>query len=352
MYERKAIVTRRHINHSSVLFVARDNRDNTFSVEDIIAFARGLDEKYAEQKESIRRLQFSGHVGLPADEMAMALLPKELPLQPEERLVAVKTTGNGDCLYNAVSLVMDGIELSEVMDDVDWTQRHTALYYLQLAKTGKIFRAPWRIRPQKVPTPHPKARIFLHSFLPFGVYQVHELALDNKAIEDQLVKQQNTDITGNRNDISTSQTSKDTSVCVPHNLVAAIHKRSRTKLIEAITRSQFIHFIELLRLKLDLHASKGQQVIITPQGQLLTKRARPQRNISLFDSWLATWFQFKKILVDAHLNRYSELCVYREVIHAASRKFRWSSVYSYDVSFRTKLASEEITRFDQLDQTL
>lgn len=108
MYERKAIVTRRHINHSSVLFVARDNRDNTFSVEDIIAFARGLDEKYAEQKESIRRLQFSGHVGLPADEMAMALLPKELPLQPEERLVAVKTTGNGDCLYNAVSLVMDG----------------------------------------------------------------------------------------------------------------------------------------------------------------------------------------------------------------------------------------------------
>ena len=49
-------------------------------------------------------------MGLPADDMAMALLPEELPLQPEERLVAVKTTGNGDCLYNAVSLVMDGTE--------------------------------------------------------------------------------------------------------------------------------------------------------------------------------------------------------------------------------------------------
>ena len=27
-----------------------------------------------------------------------------------------------------------GIELSEVMDHVGWTHRHTALYYLQLAK--------------------------------------------------------------------------------------------------------------------------------------------------------------------------------------------------------------------------
>ena len=92
------------------LFTQLNNRDSTLSVEDIIAFARGFEEKYAEKKESIRRLQFNGHVGLSADDMAMALLPEELPLQPEERLVAVKTTGNGDCLYNAVSLVMDGTE--------------------------------------------------------------------------------------------------------------------------------------------------------------------------------------------------------------------------------------------------
>lgn len=94
----------------SKLFSQLNNHDGTFSVDDILAFAPGLDEKYAERKESIRRLQFNGHVGLPADDMAMALLPEELPLQPEENLVAVKTTANGDCLYNAVSLVMDGTE--------------------------------------------------------------------------------------------------------------------------------------------------------------------------------------------------------------------------------------------------
>lgn len=47
-----------------------------------------------------------------------------------------------------------------------------------------------------------------------------------------------------------------------------------------------------------------------------------------------------------------ELCAYREVIYATSRKLCWSAVYSYDLRFRTKLASEEISRFYQLDQTL
>lgn len=65
-------------------------------------------------------------VGLLADEMAMALIPEELPLQPAKHLVAVKTTGNGDCLYNAVSLVIDGTE---------W---NTSLLHLLLAKHGLL----------------------------------------------------------------------------------------------------------------------------------------------------------------------------------------------------------------------
>jgi hypothetical protein len=33
-----------------------------------------------------------------------------------------------------VILALSGIELSEIMDHVGWSRRHTALYYLQLAK--------------------------------------------------------------------------------------------------------------------------------------------------------------------------------------------------------------------------
>ena len=87
-----------------------NNFDSTYVKGDILAFARILDKKYAEQKEFIRRLQFNAHVGLPADEIAMALIPEDLPLQLEENLVSAKTTGNGDCLYNAVSLVLNGTE--------------------------------------------------------------------------------------------------------------------------------------------------------------------------------------------------------------------------------------------------
>ena len=34
----------------------------------------------------------------------------------------------------AITLALSGVELSEIMDHVGWTQRHTTLYYLQLAK--------------------------------------------------------------------------------------------------------------------------------------------------------------------------------------------------------------------------
>ena len=58
-----------------------NNFDSTYMKGDILAFARILDKKYAEKKEFIRRLQFNAHVGLPADEIAMALFPEDLPLQ-------------------------------------------------------------------------------------------------------------------------------------------------------------------------------------------------------------------------------------------------------------------------------
>ena len=71
-----------------------------------------MGQKICRTKEFRRQLQFSDHMGLLADDMAKAWLPKELPLQPVEHLVAVKTIGNGDCLSVCImlSLVMDGTE--------------------------------------------------------------------------------------------------------------------------------------------------------------------------------------------------------------------------------------------------
>ena len=54
------------------LLIKLSNRKSAQPVEDAIEFARVLDDKYAQQKQSIRSLPVSGHVGLATDEMAMA----------------------------------------------------------------------------------------------------------------------------------------------------------------------------------------------------------------------------------------------------------------------------------------
>ena len=41
----------------------------------------------------------------------------------------------------SITLALSGVELSEIMDHVGWSRRHTALYYMQLAKVLNPSRA-------------------------------------------------------------------------------------------------------------------------------------------------------------------------------------------------------------------
>lgn len=54
-------------------------------------------------------------------------IPKEMGSDDEETLHGFRA----GC---AITLALSGAELSEIMDHVGWTRRHTALHYLQLAK--------------------------------------------------------------------------------------------------------------------------------------------------------------------------------------------------------------------------
>ncbi|CAH3188790.1 unnamed protein product [Porites lobata] len=81
-----------------------DSKDDQFK-----RFLCTLEKKYEKQKEFIRNLGCNAHVGLEEDEMADALIPGDL-LSSAEKYKAVKTTANGDCLYNAASLTLVGNE--------------------------------------------------------------------------------------------------------------------------------------------------------------------------------------------------------------------------------------------------
>ena len=69
-----------------------------------------LERKYTKQKEVIRSLESNAHVSLAENELANSFIPKDLPPSADKVYKAVKTTGNGDSLYNAVSLALVGNE--------------------------------------------------------------------------------------------------------------------------------------------------------------------------------------------------------------------------------------------------
>jgi len=52
----------------------------------------------------------------------------------------------------AITLALSGAELSEIMDHVRWTRRHTALHYLQLAKVLNPMGASARLSTIDIPT--------------------------------------------------------------------------------------------------------------------------------------------------------------------------------------------------------
>ena len=71
-----------------------------------------------------------------------------------------------------------------------------------------------------------------------------------------------------------------------------------------------------------------------------------------FDIWLEAWTIYEDLLLDKDPVPYKEVSTYRDIIHKANRKYMWSSVYSYDVHFRSNAAIDPNTCFDVLDTAL
>lgn len=62
-------------------------------------------KRYIQQETNNARKK--SYMSLETDDLAMCLLPSDIP-QLEPTIYPVKTTGNGDCLFNAVSIILTG----------------------------------------------------------------------------------------------------------------------------------------------------------------------------------------------------------------------------------------------------
>ena len=71
--------------------------------------------------------------------------------------------------------------------------------------------------------------------------------------------------------------------------------------------------------------------------------ARPPRKrlVDSFDAWLHLCTKYEMEIVSALPERYVELAAFREQIQLAKRKFRWPSVYLFDIRTRVHAASRK-----------
>ena len=135
-------------------------------------------------------------------------------------------------------------------------------------------------------------------------------------------------------------------------VASASSSASQTKLEQAILRGEFVNFIDLLKSQREHVTQEANAVTLDDRGNLILQKARPHQTIDSFSTWLSAWFEFEKIIVSAHPERYAELAEYRVVIHKANRKFAWPAVNAYDIRFRQETARSGGRRFDQIDHTL
>ena len=122
----------------------RDSDSNVFGIkrnpQSRICPVQGI-EQYMEVAQQLKIDLTRGYLFRPTTPQGGVLDAPFNSTKAEARLkVYLKEMGsdNGETLHGfragcAITLALSGAELSEIMDHVGWTRRHTALYYLQLA---------------------------------------------------------------------------------------------------------------------------------------------------------------------------------------------------------------------------
>jgi hypothetical protein len=123
----------------------RDGNSNMFGIkrnpQSNVCPVRGI-EQYMAVAEQLRINLRNGYLFRPMNSQGAIVNEPFTSSAAEARLKKyLKDMGSddGETLHGfragcAITLALSGIELSEVMDHVGWNQRHTALYYLKLAK--------------------------------------------------------------------------------------------------------------------------------------------------------------------------------------------------------------------------
>ena len=113
-----------------------------------------------------------------------------------------------------------------------------------------------------------------------------------------------------------------------------------------VSNGEFVDFVELLPILEESSAEFSDKK---------SKEKALKRYINKLLTWLQAWSTYERLVMKVKPEVYNRLAEYRCLIQDCYVKYTWSSVYSYDVKFRTKLAGnpvEDRFDFDKIDTSL
>ena len=67
------------VNEDRENFISNIAARTNGTEDEVLKFARGMEEKYADKKKFFHTLPLHGHVGLPKDKLAMSLVLEDIP---------------------------------------------------------------------------------------------------------------------------------------------------------------------------------------------------------------------------------------------------------------------------------
>ena len=155
---------------------------------------------------------------------------------------------------------------------------------------------------------------------------------------------------------ATAQSATASSLLSSRGKAGGLFAHVQLPVIEKVRRGEYIDFSHLLPPIGGQHDSEplAKRVRLSEDdGQLvLSTSSASKRKIENIHSWLEAWSIFCAIVVSNQPSKALGLISYQATILQASRRYRWSAVCDYDVSFRQRMARDLDMVWDTVDTDL
>lgn len=112
---------------------------------------------------------------------------------------------------------------------------------------------------------------------------------------------------------------------------------------------EFVHLSDFLP---NIEYMSGEMEPIVDNGTFRLRPKKARKFIDSFSVWSRAWNAYEKVLMTHHADKYNKFATYRELIQSCDTKYQWHAVSTYDIRFRSELATRKSFDYDKIDTML